>query len=524
MIDSGIDATHPELRGPDRRRHLVRRRLLADGQLRPRHVRRRRDRGEPGQRRRDRRHGVQRRAARREGRRQSDCNVSTSGEVKAITLGGRPRRARDQPLDRRRSATRATSSSTRTRRPRRPRSSTRGRRACSSSPRSATARRRPRRPGRTPTTRRRSRTCSASRAIRENGAVPTTRTATRSTSTSPRPAARSSRRSRATSSTRRSTAAPGSPYSNCGPSEFRDGIGTSFAAPQVAAAAALLLGVDPTLTPVPARVDPRADAPPTRAPSTGCPPCPIGRDSLTGWGALDVAAALDRLGNEADLPTADALEPNDDAGTLGLPARGGSRKVDATLDYWDDPVDVYAITLKQGPDAVRPARPRAPGPRTRSSSGARARRTSPARRGRCSQTAPRVGRRRAASSGSPTSRPPTGRTTSRSRPAAPTKAPGRYALSVAAASPAQAPSSSSSGTSRSCRAGLPTTSVRGGDVLRHDRAGADERLLADLDRRAEDRAAADARAAADRRALDQLVPPLGAAHEVVVRRHDARAR
>ena len=38
-------------------------------------------------------------------------------------------------------------------------------------------------------------------------------------------------------------------------------------------------------------------------------------------------------------------------------------------------------------------------------------------------------------------------------------------------------------------------------VLRHDRAGADERLLADLDPRAEDRAAADARAAADRRAL-----------------------
>ena len=42
-------------------------------------------------------------------------------------------------------------------------------------------------------------------------------------------------------------------------------------------------------------------------------------------------------------------------------------------------------------------------------------------------------------------------------------------------------------------------------VLRHDRAGADEGLLADLDAGAEDRAAADARAAADRRPLDQRV-------------------
>src|SRR6059036_1700422 len=60
------------------------------------------------------------------------------------------------------------------------------------------------------------------------------------------------------------------------------------------------------------------------------------------------------------------------------------------------------------------------------------------------------------------------------------------------------------------------------DVLGHDGARSDERLLADLDAREEDRAAADARTASDRRSPHQLLAPLGAAHEVVVRRHDAR--
>ena len=49
------------------------------------------------------------------------------------------------------------------------------------------------------------------------------------------------------------------PYSDCGPLEFRDAIGTSFAAPQVSAAAALLLGVRPDADAGPGRVAHRAE-------------------------------------------------------------------------------------------------------------------------------------------------------------------------------------------------------------------------------------------------------------------------
>src|SRR5262249_8311339 len=38
-------------------------------------------------------------------------------------------------------------------------------------------------------------------------------------------------------------------YSDCGPEDFRDAEGTSFAAPQVTAAAAMLLSLNPNLTP-----------------------------------------------------------------------------------------------------------------------------------------------------------------------------------------------------------------------------------------------------------------------------------
>jgi len=137
----------------------------------------------------------------------------------------------------------------------------------------------------------------------------------------------------------------GQPYSNCGPAEFRDAIGTSFAAPQVSAAAALLLGQDPKLTADQVVWLLERSARDVNA-SNGCPICPPGRDSLTGWGRLDVQAALIWLQKGVKLPRPDACEPNDD---VNLACSFGPRRtISASLDYWDDPIDVYSIKLEKG--------------------------------------------------------------------------------------------------------------------------------------------------------------------------------
>jgi hypothetical protein len=136
----------------------------------------------------------------------------------------------------------------------------------------------------------------------------------------------------------------GTPYSQCGPSEFRDAIGTSFAAPQVSAAAALLLGADPKLTADQVVWLLERSARDVNA-ATGCHVCPPGRDSLTGWGRLDVQAALTTLHN-ATLPKPDFGEPNDDAG-ISARAFGPRRTISAAVDFWDDPIDVYSIRLER---------------------------------------------------------------------------------------------------------------------------------------------------------------------------------
>ena len=134
-------------------------------------------------------------------------------------------------------------------------------------------------------------------------------------------------------------------YSSCAPDDFRKGQGTSFAAPQVSAAAAVLLAVRPTLRPEQVTELLTRTAQDVNG-ATGCPGCATQRDALTGWGRLDVNAALKQL-LTAGPPLRDRLEPNDDAATDAAAIWGRSNRIEATLDFWDDQNDVYAIRLKR---------------------------------------------------------------------------------------------------------------------------------------------------------------------------------
>ncbi|MFL6018977.1 MAG: S8 family serine peptidase [Gaiellaceae bacterium] len=131
-------------------------------------------------------------------------------------------------------------------------------------------------------------------------------------------------------------------YSDCGPTDYRHARGTSFAAPQVTAAAALVLAQSPALRPAQAGAMLERSAADLN-PTNGCAACAPGRDALSGWGRLDIAAAL--AAAQGPLPHHDAFEPNDDVGGHSgvLLARDG--RIDATLDYWDDPSDVYPLDL-----------------------------------------------------------------------------------------------------------------------------------------------------------------------------------
>ena len=142
---------------------------------------------------------------------------------------------------------------------------------------------------------------------------------------------------------------PDQGYSDCGTDDYRNAEGTSFAAPQVAAAAAVLFGVDPALTAGQAAYILERSATDVNA-STGCPRCGLLRDPLSGWGRLDVAKAVANLGGP--LPPPDAYETNDDAGTQAHTVWGKSDSLTATIDYWDDQVDVYRVQL-QGREQLR---------------------------------------------------------------------------------------------------------------------------------------------------------------------------
>jgi hypothetical protein len=144
-------------------------------------------------------------------------------------------------------------------------------------------------------------------------------------------------------------------YSDCGPPEFRRGEGTSFSAPLVVGAAAVLFGTAPW-----AQADQVANALTRSAqdadPDTGCARCTIGRDALTGWGLLDVEGAVQKMNDSP--PDADEYEVNDDPSLAeSLWGRKGQR-IHATIDYWDDRVDVYKVKLR--PEQLFVARLRGP--------------------------------------------------------------------------------------------------------------------------------------------------------------------
>jgi subtilisin family serine protease len=126
------------------------------------------------------------------------------------------------------------------------------------------------------------------------------------------------------------------------PPSYQTGDGTSFSAPLVSGAAAWVWTVRPELDNTQLfevlRRSARDIGPP-------------GRDLDSGFGVLDVAAAL-----VADPPAKDPLEPNEDIDDVrpgfGLAALTtktlGRALVTARLDLWEDPRDVYRVWQTAG--------------------------------------------------------------------------------------------------------------------------------------------------------------------------------
>ena len=136
-------------------------------------------------------------------------------------------------------------------------------------------------------------------------------------------------------------------YTDCATDEYRNAEGTSFAAPQVAAAAAVLLAIAPHLKNSQVETILERSADDVNA-ANGCRQCPLGRDKFTGWGRLDIAKAVEFVLAGGPLPAPDFAETNDNAGTAAYTLWGLQRKVKATIDYYDDPVDVYRVKITAG--------------------------------------------------------------------------------------------------------------------------------------------------------------------------------
>ena len=131
-------------------------------------------------------------------------------------------------------------------------------------------------------------------------------------------------------------------YSNCADTpEYRRGEGTSFSSPLAAAAAGVVRSARAELAPsqVTTVLERGAVDMYTR-----------GHDARTGYGRLDVNNAMSLLGGP--LPPADRFETNDDAGSRAFHLRGARRAISATLHRYDDFMDVYRIRLRAGQRVV----------------------------------------------------------------------------------------------------------------------------------------------------------------------------
>ncbi len=169
------------------------------------------------------------------------------------------------------------------------------------------------------------------------------------------------------------------------PSEFQDGIGTSFAAPQVAAAAALLIGGDPSLTPDQVEWLLERSATDANAVDRAARPARSGATRSPAGAPSTSRRRSTCSGTARTCRQADAYEPNDDAGATPQPfGRSADDLRDARLlgrsgrRLLDQP--------REGRAGLRPARALDPAPRPRCCSGSRAPGTStvprPARSGR----------------------------------------------------------------------------------------------------------------------------------------------
>jgi SpoIID/LytB domain protein len=125
--------------------------------------------------------------------------------------------------------------------------------------------------------------------------------------------------------------------------------GTSFAAPHVSAAAALLFAAKPDLTNDQViellEHSARDLAPPLASPATT-----VGHDALTGYGLVEIDAAIAAAANPPP-PDSSKTEPNDKP-FEATPLRGFDGSIEATASRGDDPDDVYDLRARKG-DRVR---------------------------------------------------------------------------------------------------------------------------------------------------------------------------